>query len=117
MKEIYGEGARRIAVFSVPPLGYLPSQRTIGGGIQRNVVVKINDAVRIFNAKLSKQLDSLNQNFQDSKIVYIDVYNPLLDIIVNYQKYGNFNFHFFLFILIYRAFYDKKHSNVQNYHF
>ncbi|WVY89025.1 hypothetical protein V8G54_037876, partial (chloroplast) [Vigna mungo] len=88
LKEIYGEGARRIAVFSVPPLGYLPSQRTVGGGIRRDVVVKINDAVQIFNTKLSKQLESLNHNLPDSRMVYIDVYNPLLDIIVNYQKYG-----------------------------
>ncbi|BAT82865.1 GDSL esterase/lipase [Vigna angularis] len=87
-KEIYGEGARRIAVFNVPPLGYLPSQRTIGGGIRRDVVVKINDAVQIFNTKLSKQLESLNHDLPDSRMVYVDVYNPLLDIIVNYQKYG-----------------------------
>lgn len=81
-------------MFSVPPLGYLPSQRTIAGGIQRDVVVKINDAVQIFNTKLSKKLDSLQHNFPDSRMVYIDVYNPLLDIIVNYQRYGNFTFHF-----------------------
>ncbi|KAK7376695.1 hypothetical protein VNO80_02109 [Phaseolus coccineus] len=88
LKEIYGKGARRIAVFSVPPLGYLPSQRTLAGGIQREVVVKINVAVQIFNTKLTKELDSLQHKFPDSRMVYIDVYNPLLDIIVNYQRYG-----------------------------
>ncbi|KAL2319171.1 hypothetical protein Fmac_033047 [Flemingia macrophylla] len=88
LKEIYGLGARRIAVFNVPPIGCLPSQRTAAGGIQRNIVVKYNDAVQFFNAKLSMQLHSLNLNFPDSRIVYIDIYTPLLDIILNYQKYG-----------------------------
>ncbi|RZB70256.1 GDSL esterase/lipase EXL1 [Glycine soja] len=87
-KELYGLGARRIAVFSAPPLGCLPSQRTLAGGLERKIVVNINDAAKLFNNKLSKELDSLNHNFQDSRIVYIDVYNPLFDIIINYKKYG-----------------------------
>ncbi|KAK7382935.1 hypothetical protein VNO78_28599 [Psophocarpus tetragonolobus] len=87
-KELYGLGARRIAVFSAPPLGCLPSQRTLAGGKERKIVVKINEAVQLFNTKLSKQLNSLNHNLPHSRIVYVDVYNPLFDIIVNYKKYG-----------------------------
>lgn len=75
-------------MFSAPPLGCLPSQRTLAGGLERKIVVNINDAAKLFNNKLSKELDSLNHNFQDSRIVYIDVYNPLFDIIINYKKYG-----------------------------
>lgn len=75
-------------MFSAPPLGCLPSQRTLAGGLERKIVVNINNAVQIYNSKLSKELDSLNHNLQDSRIVYIDVYNPLFDIIINYKKYG-----------------------------
>jgi len=87
-------------VFSAPPLGCLPSQRTLAGGLERKIVVNINNAVQIYNSKLSKELDSLNHNLQDSRIVYIDVYNPLFDIIVNYNKYGNLYFRFNLKVLI-----------------
>ncbi|TKY57613.1 GDSL esterase/lipase EXL2 [Spatholobus suberectus] len=88
LKEIYRLGARRIAVFSVPPLGCVPSQRTVAGGTERKIVVKYNEAAQLFNSKLAKELDSLNHNLPNSRMVYIDVYNPLLDIILNYQKYG-----------------------------
>ena len=88
-KELYKLGARRIAILSAPPIGCVPSQRTLAGGIIRECAEKYNDAAKLFNSKLSKELDSLDRNLPNSNIVYIDVYNPLLDIIVNYQKYGN----------------------------
>lgn len=95
MKEIYELGARRIGVFNVPPIGCLPFQRTAAGGIERNIVVEYNEAVELYNNKLSKELASFNQNYPNSRVVYIDVYNPLLDIILNSKTYGNSNFYFF----------------------
>ncbi|KAK1554694.1 hypothetical protein Q3G72_016046 [Acer saccharum] len=87
-KELYGLGARRIVVFSAPPIGCLPAQRTLAGGIERECVEDYNQAAILFNKKLSAKLDSLSGSLSNSKIVYIDVYNPLLDIIQNPQKYG-----------------------------
>lgn len=92
-KEIYQLGARRIGVFSVPPIGCVPFQRTMAGGIRRKCVKHYNDAVVLFNNKLKKEIDSFKQNFPNSRIVYLDVYNPLLDIIINNQEYGNSEFH------------------------
>ncbi|MED6106382.1 hypothetical protein PIB30_004155 [Stylosanthes scabra] len=88
IKELYGLGARKIGVLSAPPIGCVPSQRTLGGGLERECAEDYNYAAKMFNSKLSKELDSLHQNSPNSRIVYIDVYNPLLDIILNYQKYG-----------------------------
>nr|KYP46313.1 GDSL esterase/lipase EXL3 [Cajanus cajan] len=88
VKELYKLGARRIGVLSAPPIGCVPSQRTLAGGIQRDCAENYNYAAKLFNSKLSRELNSLNYNLPDSRIVYIDVYNPLLDIIVNYQRYG-----------------------------
>ncbi|KAJ1421601.1 SGNH hydrolase superfamily [Sesbania bispinosa] len=88
LKEIYQLGARRIGVFSAPPIGCVPFQRTIVGGIVRECAEKYNDASKLFNSKLSKELASLNRNLPNARMLYLDVYNPLLDIIVNYQKYG-----------------------------
>ncbi|KAI4316965.1 hypothetical protein L6164_024886 [Bauhinia variegata] len=88
IQEIYQLGARRIGVFSAPPIGCVPSQRTLGGGIERVCAENYNYAAKLFNSKLSRDINSLNHNLPNSRIVYIDVYNPLLDIILNYQRYG-----------------------------
>ncbi|GAU12256.1 hypothetical protein TSUD_02230 [Trifolium subterraneum] len=56
-------------------------QRTMAGGIDRTCVQEYNDAAVFFNNKLSIGIDSFKQNFPSSRIAYMDVYNPLLDII------------------------------------
>ncbi|XP_054796783.1 GDSL esterase/lipase EXL3-like [Prosopis cineraria] len=88
IKEIHELGLRRIGVFSAPPIGCVPSQRTLAGGEVRECAEKHNEAARLFNSKLSKKLDSLNRDSPNSRIVYIDVYGPLRDIIQNYKRYG-----------------------------
>jgi phospholipase/lecithinase/hemolysin len=75
----------------------VPSQRTIAGGIQRECVEKYNEAAKLFNVKLSSKIDSLNTDLSDSKIVYLDVYNPLLDLIQNPAKYGKLKYPNFFF--------------------
>ena len=91
LKEIYELGARKIGVFAGPPVGCVPYHRTLSGGIERKCIQKYNNAVMLFNDKLLREIGFLNQKLPNSRIVYIDVYNPLLDIIVNHQKYGNFS--------------------------
>ncbi|XP_054818059.1 GDSL esterase/lipase EXL3-like isoform X2 [Prosopis cineraria] len=88
VKELYEAGVRRIGVLSAPPIGCVPSQRTLVGGIERGCAEIYNEAAKLFNSKLSEELASLNRDLPSSRIVYIDVYNPILDVIVNYQKYG-----------------------------
>lgn len=48
----------------------MPFQRTMAGGIARECVEQYNDAAMLFNIKLSKENDSLNQNLSNSTIVY-----------------------------------------------
>ncbi|KAK4275086.1 hypothetical protein QN277_018225 [Acacia crassicarpa] len=88
VKELYEAGVRRIGVFSSPPIGCVPFQRTLAGGVERKCVDTCNEAAQLFNSKLSQELASLNRQLLGSRIVYVDVYNPLLDVIVNYQQYG-----------------------------
>ncbi|KAK9270109.1 hypothetical protein L1049_025683 [Liquidambar formosana] len=88
LKELFELGARRLAVFSAPPLGCLPSQRTLAGGLQRECAENYNQAAQLYNAKLSSELDSLNSKLPQAKIVYVDVYSPLIDLIQNPGKYG-----------------------------
>ena len=104
LKELYGVGARRIWVSSVPPLGCVPSQRTLFGGLERECAKELNQASQVLNDKLSRELGYLNNNLPNAKVVYIDIYNPVLDIITNPKKYGNipllYNFKWFNFLFI-----------------
>ncbi|GMI96869.1 hypothetical protein like AT1G75900 [Hibiscus trionum] len=83
LKELYGLGARRIGVFSTPPIGCLTSQRTLAGGIERECAEDYNVAATLFNNKLISVLDSFRRSMPDGRFVYMDVYNSLLDLIEN----------------------------------
>lgn len=90
-KKLYAVGTRRIAVIGAPPIGCVPSQRTTGGGIERNCYEQENEAAKMFNSKLSASLDSLKPKLSpDARIIYVDIYYPLLDIIQNPTQYGKF---------------------------
>lgn len=86
---LYGYGARRILVFGAPPIGCVPSQRTVAGGPTRECVARFNDASKLFNTKLSANIDVLSRTLRDPTIIYIDIYSPLLDLILNPHQYGN----------------------------
>ncbi|XP_043709195.1 uncharacterized protein LOC122658342 [Telopea speciosissima] len=88
IQELYNLGARTMAVLDVPPIGCVPSQRTIAGGTERNCAEKYNQAALLFNSKLSSQIDSLDKKLPRSKIVAVEIYKPLLDIIQNPNSYG-----------------------------
>ncbi|KAL7155518.1 hypothetical protein ABFS83_03G080000 [Erythranthe nasuta] len=88
VQELYRLGARRIGVLGLPPIGCLPSQRTLNGGLKRKCVDETNEAARLFNDKLSAEIDSLNAQLPDTRIVYVDIYSTTLDIIQTPQKYG-----------------------------
>lgn len=89
MQELYGLGARRIGVFGLPAIGCVPSQRTIGGGFDRACLDSSNEAAMLFNSKLFTQMDALGKKFSDARLVYLDSYNGLLNMIQNHAKYGN----------------------------
>lgn len=94
LQKLHEYGARRIQVFGAPPLGCVPSQRTVAGGPTRDCVVKFNDATELYNAKLSANLDSLSRTLLDKTLIYIDIYDSLLDIIIDPQQFGDFLFSF-----------------------
>lgn len=87
-KELYGIGARRIGVINLPPIGCVPSQRTLGGGILRECSESSNEAAKLFNSKLSSTIDSLNKELPNVRLVYLDIYNQLVSLIQNPAQYG-----------------------------
>ncbi|GLT82611.1 hypothetical protein SLE2022_009720 [Rubroshorea leprosula] len=87
-QELYEAGARRVAVLGLPPVGCVPSQRTLFGGITRGCADDENHWALLYNSKLSAQIGPLKNSLPDLKIAYVDLYNPLLNIIQNPHKYG-----------------------------
>ncbi|KAI3724485.1 hypothetical protein L2E82_36264 [Cichorium intybus] len=88
IQDIYQLGARRIGVFGAPPIGCLPSQRTLGGGGLRVCADRYNQAANLYNHKLQQELKLLNRTHAHSRIVYLNIYDPILAIIQNPLKYG-----------------------------
>ncbi|KAF5735928.1 hypothetical protein HS088_TW14G00058 [Tripterygium wilfordii] len=86
-QELHKLGVRRIGVFGVSTMGCLPSQRTTRGGIQRKCSASENQASQIFNSKLSSEIDVLNENLVDLKLVYFDSYHSLLHLVSNPSQY------------------------------
>ncbi|KAI3724497.1 hypothetical protein L2E82_36277 [Cichorium intybus] len=88
IQDLHKLGARRIVVFSAPPLGCIPIERTLAGGSERKCVDKYNKAAILFNRKLKEHLHSLEKSLPQSRIAFSDFYNPLISIIENPHKYG-----------------------------
>ncbi|KAJ4710160.1 GDSL esterase/lipase [Melia azedarach] len=88
IKDLYGLGVKKVAVLGTLPLGCLPVLRTIQEGPLRVCGDNANEAAQLFNSKLSSRVKSLSSSLPQAKIVYVDVYNPLLDIIKNPARSG-----------------------------
>ncbi|KAL0644492.1 hypothetical protein Bca4012_042782 [Brassica carinata] len=86
--ELHKLGAKKIGVFSAVPVGCVPLQRTVFGGMfTRGCVESLNNMAKQFNARLSPALESLDKEL-DGVILYIDVYDTLFDMIQHPSKYG-----------------------------
>ncbi|CAH2046952.1 unnamed protein product, partial [Thlaspi arvense] len=86
--ELYKLGTHKIRVFSAVPVGCVPLQRTVLGGVlTRGCVKPLNNMAKKFNTRLSPALESLDKEL-DGIILYIDVYDTLFDMIQHPKKYG-----------------------------
>ncbi|KAG1361951.1 GDSL esterase/lipase EXL3 [Cocos nucifera] len=88
VQDLVNLGAKLVGVLGAPPMGCLPMQRTLGGGASRDCAADLNKLAQAYNSKLSGELQSLTSKNPGTKLVYIDIYSPLLDLIQNPQKYG-----------------------------
>ncbi|CAN6163980.1 unnamed protein product [Urochloa humidicola] len=89
-KTLNDMGAKRIAFVGVPPLGCCPSQITLGGSPSGQCEPLRNQASRLFNTRISQELEQLNaeRSVSGSIIAYFDIYYNLLDLIQNPALYG-----------------------------
>ncbi|KAG7993256.1 hypothetical protein I3843_02G169700 [Carya illinoinensis] len=80
IENLYKLGARRIAVAGLPPIGCVPAQVTIGSilPISTNFIQRSS-----YNQQLKALTSSWQSKLQSSRIVYADIYSPIMDMIQN----------------------------------
>ncbi|XP_043697290.1 GDSL esterase/lipase APG [Telopea speciosissima] len=88
IKELYGLGARRVGVTSLPPLGCLPAAITLFGMGKNGCVSRINTDAQGFNKKINAAASTLQKQLPGLKIAILDIYTPFLDAIKSPSKYG-----------------------------
>ncbi|KAM5556727.1 GDSL esterase/lipase [Rosa sericea] len=98
IQALYSKGARRFMVAGLPPIGCLPLQLTFSGIInlrpQRLCVTQQNIDSQTYNSKLQALLSSLQTTLlPTSRLVYFDIYNPMMDMFNNPDKYGFVQIH------------------------
>ncbi|CAH9054954.1 unnamed protein product [Cuscuta europaea] len=87
IQELYGMGARRIGIFSQVPVGCVPAERTLGGyGL--GCAEKYNEAAILVNSKFLAEINSLKEMLPQAKLVFLDAYQPILNLIQNPGQYG-----------------------------
>ncbi|XP_074312491.1 GDSL esterase/lipase APG-like [Silene latifolia] len=88
IKTLYGQGARRVGVTSLPPLGCLPLTKTIFGFHQSGCVGNINSDAKGFNKKINAATTQLSKQLPGLKIAVFDIYQPLYDLIQSPSNSG-----------------------------
>ena len=84
LQQLYQQGARRIAILGLPPVGCVPSQRTLA----RDCDPARNRAARVFNSRLQAAVARLQGELRCQRIGYVDIYDVLRDMIADPCKYG-----------------------------
>lgn len=88
IKNLYGLGARRIGVTSLPPLGCLPAARTLFGFTEKGCVARINTDAQGFNKKVNAAAAQLQKQLPGLKLVIFDIFQPLYDLVKSPSSHG-----------------------------
>ncbi|TQD99147.1 hypothetical protein C1H46_015266 [Malus baccata] len=78
-QDLYSLGARRIGVFSAVAIGCTPMEIS-STELLRECLKLQNKSTELFNSLLSNELDYINSNFTEAKLVFLDIYHHSLDL-------------------------------------
>lgn len=106
VQELYELGCRNIVVNGLPPIGCLPIQITAKSPFSRKCIKKENLDAQMYNQKLDSLLLQLQAHLPGSKILYMDSYAFVANLISSPQLHGNF-FQYDILIIIYMFEYVK----------
>nr|AAD23897.1 putative GDSL-motif lipase/hydrolase [Arabidopsis thaliana] len=89
VRELYSLGCRKIMVGGLPPMGCLPIQMTakFRNALRFCLEQENRDSV-LYNQKLQNLLPQIEASLTGSKILYSNVYDPMMDMMQNPSKYG-----------------------------
>ncbi|XP_043717905.1 GDSL esterase/lipase At2g40250-like [Telopea speciosissima] len=94
VQHLYKMGARKIAISGLPPIGCVPFQRLLGAILpipklpNYGCVDQQNYDSQAYNAKLQDLIRKWKASLPGAKFAYADIYDPLMNIILNPNKYG-----------------------------
>ncbi|CAH1431373.1 unnamed protein product [Lactuca virosa] len=91
LDKIYEVGARRIAIFSVGPMGCIPAKVLLPDAHIDQCLDKINNVVKDYNKGLEDMVNDIPRKYRDAISVYGLVYNITQDIRANPGSYGFVN--------------------------
>ncbi|KAJ0704148.1 putative triacylglycerol lipase [Helianthus annuus] len=88
LTRLYQLDARKFIIGNVGPIGCIPYQRTINQLNENECVALPNKLALQYNAKLKDLVAELNDNLPGATFVHANVYDLVLELITNYDKYG-----------------------------
>ncbi|KAG8380867.1 hypothetical protein BUALT_Bualt06G0061100 [Buddleja alternifolia] len=94
IRRLHSMGGRRLAVTGLPPIGCMPVQVTLGSLMpsfhmfQRQCINQQNLDSQSYNAKLEALTSRLQATLPGSRVVYVDIYTPLMDMVTRPEAYG-----------------------------
>nr|AFK39647.1 unknown [Lotus japonicus] len=88
IQNLYGLGARRIGVTTLAPVGCLPAAITLFGHDSNQCVARLNNDAVNFNRKLNTTSQSLQKSLPGLKLVLLDIYQPLYDLVTKPSENG-----------------------------
>lgn len=92
MQRLYQLDARKFVLGNVGPIGCIPYQKTINRLSSNQCVDLANQLARQYNSRLQDLLTELNENLPGATFVHANVYDLVMELITNYDKYGKFHY-------------------------
>ncbi|KAF8012446.1 hypothetical protein BT93_I0569 [Corymbia citriodora subsp. variegata] len=88
LTRLYQLDARKFVLGNVGPIGCIPYQKTINQLNSDQCVDLANQLARQYNGRLQDLLTELNENLPGATFVHADVYDLVMELITNHDKYG-----------------------------
>ncbi|CAN4082842.1 unnamed protein product [Withania somnifera] len=90
LTRLYTLDARKFIIGNVGPIGCIPYQKTINQLKENECVELANKLALQYNARLKDMLAQLNKELAEATFLHANVYDLVMELITNYEKYGQF---------------------------
>lgn len=88
-QELFDLGGHNIAVLGLPPTGCLPAEITLYGKGNPSCIEWLNNVALKFNERFIDMINNdMKPKFSGGRLIYLDLYTPLMNIVKNPQAYG-----------------------------